>query len=73
MEAGSNIIETNTFNATSISQKDYDLSELSDEINIQSAKIAREAITEFQNSNPERDVYLAGAIGSNKHHCKHVT
>ena len=63
MKAGSNIIETNTFNATSISQKDYDLSELSDEINRESAKIAREAISEFKNSNPKRDVYLAGAIG----------
>ena len=62
MEAGSNIIETNTFNATSISQKDYELSEISDEINRESAKIARDAITEFQNNNPNRDVYFAGAI-----------
>ena len=73
MEAGSNIIETNTFNATSISQKDYDLSELSDEINTQSAKIAREAITEFQNNNPESDVYLCRCNRPNEHHCEHVT
>jgi len=63
MEAGSNIIETNTFNSTSISQKDYDLSDLSDEINKQSAKIAKEAIEEFKSNNPGKDVYLAGAIG----------
>jgi 5-methyltetrahydrofolate--homocysteine methyltransferase len=63
MEAGANIIETNTFNATSISQKDYDLSDVSDEINRQSAIIAREAIQTHKEKNPGHDVYLAGAIG----------
>jgi len=63
LQSGSNIIETNTFNATSISQKDYDLSEISDEINMKSAEIAREAIAEFKKNKPEANVYLAGAIG----------
>ena len=61
IDAGSNIIETNTFNATSISQKDYDLSDLADEINLQSAKIAREVIEETKKKNPDKDIYLAGA------------
>ena len=63
LEAGSNILETNTFNSTSISQKDYNLSELSDEINFQSAKIAREVIQTYKLKNPNQDIYLAGAIG----------
>ena len=63
LEAGSNIIETNTFNSTSISQKDYDLSDLSDEINLESAKLARSVIDEYKKNHPKKDIFLAGAIG----------
>ena len=63
LEAGANIIETNTFNATSISQNDYELSELSDEINFTSAKLGKEAIEEYKKENTQSEIYLAGAIG----------
>ena len=51
LNAGSNIIETNTFNSTSISQRDYQLEDLSDEINFASAQIARRAAEEFKKNN----------------------
>ncbi|MAW06939.1 MAG: methionine synthase, partial [Halobacteriovoraceae bacterium] len=63
LKAGSNIIETNTFNSTSISQRDYKLEDFSNEINLASAKIAREAADEFKKENPNTSVYVAGAIG----------
>ncbi|TRX71632.1 methionine synthase [Carboxylicivirga sp. M1479] len=61
LEAGSDIIETNTFNATSISQADYDMEAAVKELNIQSAKIAREAAEEL--STPDKPRFVAGAIG----------
>ena len=63
LEAGSNIIETNTFNATTVSQRDYNTQDLAWDINVQSAKLAREAISEHKLKNPDKPVYLAGAIG----------
>ena len=50
LEAGADIIETNTFNGTSISQADYKTENLVYEINFEAAKIAREAINEFNKS-----------------------
>ena len=63
LASGSNIIETNTFNATSISQRDYKLEKFANEINLASAKIAREAADEHKKNNPNKPVYVAGAIG----------
>ena len=62
---GSDIIETNTFNANAISQADYKLEYLAYELNYQSAKIAREAIDEFIKENPgtTRQRFVAGALG----------
>lgn len=63
--AGADIIETNTFSAQRISMADYEMQELSYELNVASAKIAREAIVAF-NEMPEgkgKQCFVAGAIG----------
>ena len=59
LEAGADIIETNTFSANSISQKDYNLEDFSYELNKASAEIAKIEAQKFSNS-PK---YVAGAIG----------
>ncbi len=63
LEAGSDIIETNTFSATKIAQADYALEDYAYEVNIASAKIAKEATLEFMQKNPTRKCFVAGALG----------
>ena len=63
LEAGADILETNTFNATSISQSDYGLSEFAFEINLQAARIARAAADSWSEKTPDRPRFVAGAIG----------
>ncbi|NNV55576.1 homocysteine S-methyltransferase family protein [Limnovirga soli] len=66
LEAGADIIETNTFSSTVIAQADYDMQALAYELNVASARCAREAITEFLSSpiaNGRDTAYVAGAIG----------
>lgn len=63
LDAGADIIETNTFNSTSISQADYGMEAAVKEINLQSARIAREAADEITARNPEKPRYVAGSIG----------
>ena len=63
LEAGSDIIETNTFNATSISQADYQAESLVYEINFESARIAAEAAAAFSQLTPEKPRFVAGSIG----------
>jgi 5-methyltetrahydrofolate--homocysteine methyltransferase len=63
LEAGADIIGTNTFNAQAISQADYGLEDLSYEMNVAAAKLAREAADEFEAKTPDRPRYVAGAIG----------
>ena len=63
LEAGADIIETNTFNSTSISQADYHIEEWIYQLNLQSAQIAVEVAAEFTAKNPEKPRYVAGAIG----------
>ncbi len=63
LEAGADIIETNTFNATSISQADYHTEEWVYQINLQSARIAAEVAAGFTAKNPQKPRYVAGAIG----------
>jgi 5-methyltetrahydrofolate--homocysteine methyltransferase len=53
LDAGADIIETNTFNGTRISQSDYHLEEVTYEINFQSAQIAKKAAQEFTTKNPD--------------------
>jgi 5-methyltetrahydrofolate--homocysteine methyltransferase len=63
LDAGADIIETNTFNANSISQSDYDLSSIIYELNKQAAKNAREVVDKFNKKNPDRHSFVAGAYG----------
>lgn len=62
-EAGADIIETNTFNATTISMEDYHMGFLVDEINIAAAQIARKVADRFTASNPDKPRFVAGSIG----------
>jgi 5-methyltetrahydrofolate--homocysteine methyltransferase len=67
LEAGADIIETNTFNAQAVSMADYNMSSLSYEINIAAAQCARNAVNEYRANHPEsKDLggpFVAGAIG----------
>jgi len=63
LEAGADIIETNTFNAQRISLADYNMQELAYEINFEAAKIAKKVATEFRSANPGKPRFVAGAIG----------
>ncbi len=62
-EAGADIAETNTFSSTSIAQEDYQLESLAYELNLTSAKLAREVADEFTSKEPEKPRFVAGAIG----------
>ncbi len=61
LAAGADLIETNTFGATSIAQADYDMAHLAREMNLESAKLARAACDKY--STPEHPRFVAGALG----------
>jgi 5-methyltetrahydrofolate--homocysteine methyltransferase len=61
LAAGADLIETNTFGATTIAQDDYKMPELAREMNLAAAKLARQACDEF--STPEKPRFVAGAVG----------
>jgi 5-methyltetrahydrofolate--homocysteine methyltransferase len=61
MEAGSDIIETNTFSSTSIAQSDYDTQDVAYELNYEAARVAREAADGL--ARPHRPRFVAGALG----------
>lgn len=63
LRAGADIIETNTFNSTSISQADYGMESLVLEINRAAAELARSAADEVTAENPDRPRFVAGALG----------
>ena len=63
LEAGADIIETNTFSSTVIAQADYDMQSLAYELNVASAKCARKAADEYTAKNPNKPRFVAGAIG----------
>jgi 5-methyltetrahydrofolate--homocysteine methyltransferase len=63
LEAGADIIETNTFNAQAVSLTDYGMEHLAYELNAAAAGIARRVADEFMAEHPERDCFVAGAIG----------
>lgn len=63
LEAGSDIIETNTFNGTSISQADYHTENIVYELNFEAARLAKEAADEFTKLTPEKPRFVAGALG----------
>ncbi|MDV7105964.1 methionine synthase [Vibrio sp. TH_r3] len=69
LEAGADILETNTFNATSIAMADYDMQSLSGEINFTAAKLAKAAADEWSAKTPEKPRYVAGVLGPTNRTC----
>ena len=69
LEAGADIIETNTFNATSISQSDYHTQDAVREINLQAAMLARRIADEFTKRTPNEPRFVAGSIGPTNKTC----
>ncbi len=63
LEAGADIIETNSFGSTSIAQEDYQLQDAVYDINYACAKIAKEVTEEFTQKTPEKPRFVAGSIG----------
>ncbi len=63
LEAGADIIETNTFSAQAISLADYELEHLAYDLNVAAARIARRVADEFMAEHPDRTCFVAGAIG----------
>ncbi|MDO4232052.1 MAG: methionine synthase [Lautropia sp.] len=61
LAAGADLIETNTFGATTVAQGDYHMSHLAYEMNVESARLARAAVDKY--STPERPRFVAGALG----------
>ena len=61
LAAGADLIETNTFGATTVAQADYDMAELASEMNYASARVARAACDKF--STPEKPRFVVGALG----------
>ncbi|MCG7498492.1 methionine synthase [Vibrio sp. Of7-15] len=69
LEAGADILETNTFNATTIAMADYDMESLSEEINFEAAKLAREVADEWTAKTPDKPRYVAGVLGPTNRTC----
>ena len=63
LEAGADIIETNTFNGTAISQAEYGLQHVVYEMNLAGARNARRAVEAFRGEHPERRCFVAGSLG----------
>jgi 5-methyltetrahydrofolate--homocysteine methyltransferase len=63
LEAGADIIETNSFNAQRISMADYGMEELSYEMNVEAARLARAAADKFTAKTPDKPRFVAGAVG----------
>lgn len=63
LEAGADIIETNTFSGTTIAMADYHLEDIVYELNYESAKIARKVADEFTSKTPDKPRFVAGAMG----------
>ncbi|NAX47686.1 methionine synthase [Photobacterium halotolerans] len=69
LEAGADILETNTFNATTIAMADYDMESLSAEINFEAAKLARQAADEWTAKTPDKPRFVAGVLGPTNRTC----
>jgi len=69
LEAGADILETNTFNATSIAMADYDMEGISAEINLKAAQIARAAADEYNKKTPHKPRFVAGVLGPTNRTC----
>ena len=71
LQAGSDIVETNTFSSTTIAQADYDMEHLAYELNVEGARLAREACDLEEAADPSRPRYVAGALGPDQSHRFH--
>ena len=69
LDAGADIIETNTFNGTSISQADYGVEEHVYELNYEAARLAKELTKEYTLRDPEKPRFVAGALGPTNQTC----
>lgn len=69
LAAGADIIETNTFNSTSVSMADYHVQEYVREINLAAVKLAREVADEFTALTPDKPRFVAGSIGPTNKTC----
>ncbi|MGB7995525.1 MAG: methionine synthase [Photobacterium halotolerans] len=69
LEAGADILETNTFNATTIAMADYDMESLSAEINFEAAKLARQVADEWTAKTPDKPRFVAGVLGPTNRTC----
>ncbi len=69
LEAGADILETNTFSSTRIAQKDYDCQDYTYELNFEGAKIARLAVDDFLKKNPGKQKFVAGVLGPTNRTC----
>ena len=69
LAAGADILETNTFNATRIAMADYEMEDLSREINFEAARIAREIADEYTAKNPSKPRFVAGVLGPTNRTC----
>jgi 5-methyltetrahydrofolate--homocysteine methyltransferase len=69
LEAGADIIETNTFNATVISQAEYGLESVVHEINFTGARLAREVCDEYTAKDPDKPRFVAGVLGPTSRTC----
>jgi 5-methyltetrahydrofolate--homocysteine methyltransferase len=63
LDAGADIVETNTFNSTKIAMADYQMSELAYEINSESARLAKLAVDQISHKNPDKPRFVAGVLG----------
>ena len=63
LEAGADIISTNTFNATAVSLADYGMQSLAYDLNLAAAQLAKETALEWQEKTPSRPRFVAGALG----------
>ena len=63
LDAGADIIETNTFNSTAVAMDDYKLGELAEELNLEGARLAREVADAETAKNPAKPRFVAGVIG----------
>ncbi len=69
LNAGADIVETNSFNATRLSMSDYDMESLAHEINLESAKLARQAADEVTAQNRDKPRFVAGVLGPTSRTC----
>ncbi|WP_439510843.1 methionine synthase [Marinimicrobium koreense] len=69
LDAGADIVETNTFNSTRVSMADYDMEDLVPELNLAAARLAREIADEYTADNPDKPRFVAGVLGPTSRTC----